>query len=491
MSRPQSPILGTRQAGVLLHPTSLPGPGPAGTLGHDAYYFVDFLVNTRQRVWQVLPLGPTHADGSPYQCLSVHAGSERLICWQQLVESGWLGADTLMRVGTDAPAALAAAALMDFRMHAPGPAQEELRHFCAGQSWWLEDYALYRVLRRHLGERPWFQWPVALRDRKPAALAEARQKYRAELEQVCFEQFLFQRQWLGLKRYANERGVRLFGDLPIFVAYDSVDVWVDRACFRLDAEGQPTVVAGVPPDYFSADGQRWGNPLYDWEHMAADGFAWWRARIRSQLHLFDLVRIDHFRGFEAFWEIPATERTAIRGRWVPGPGDALFDALEGEFGALPVVAEDLGTITPEVDELRRRHRLPGMRVLQFGFDGSPLNPHLPHNFERETVAYTGTHDNDTTCGWFESLDAGARRHVQEYLGSAEEMPWSLIRGAHASVAELAIVPMQDVLGLDGGHRMNRPGTSRGNWSWRFTWDLLTDDAAKKLRRITELYGRSA
>jgi 4-alpha-glucanotransferase len=308
---------------------------------------------------------------------------------------------------------------------------------------------------------------------------------------VRFEQFDFFRQWHALKEYANHKGILLFGDLPIFVAHDSADVWAQQDYFQLDDGGRPTVVAGVPPDYFSATGQRWGNPHYRWDRMRQDGFRWWLVRFEIQLRLFDLVRIDHFRGFEAYWEIPAGHDTAMGGRWVQAPGDALFEVLRRHFDTLPVVAEDLGVITPEVEALRLRHGFPGMRILQFAFDGGSANPYLPHNHRHMTVVYTGTHDNDTTVGWYGSLSEATRRYMEEYLHSAgeEPMPWPLIRAAMASVANLAVIPMQDVLALDGTHRMNTPGKPDGNWRWRFKWDQINDGTAGKLRRLSELYGR--
>ena len=486
-----------RRAGILLHPTSLPGPWGNGEIGVEARHFVDFLVAAGQTVWQMLPLGPTHHHGSPYQCLSVLAGNPQLISIDELIQRGWLEADVARRLLADESLSMAQRrfrlleqAYRGFQARAGDEGRESLERFIAEEQAWLDDFALYQALRKAHGGRDWSQWPPPLRDRVPQALAEARRHHADFIRQVCFEQYLFFGQWLALKAYANERGVLLFGDLPIFVAYDSVDVWARRRFFKLDREGRPQVVAGVPPDYFSATGQRWGNPHYDWQAMEADGFGWWMERIDMQLRLFDLVRIDHFRGFQASWEIPASEETAIHGRWVEGPGEKLFDALRARYGRLPFVAEDLGVITPEVTALREKYGLPGMRILQFAFDGSPHNPYLPHNHERNAVVYTGTHDNDTTVGWFQGLDGDVRRHVLDYLGLTEpDMPWALIRCAQASVAVMAVVPMQDVLGLDSRHRMNVPGTEQGNWRWRFRWEEVPQDAAGRLRRLVELYGR--
>lgn len=486
-------ILDRRLSGILLHPTSLPGPGPAGNLGVEAYHFIDFLVSAGQRVWQVLPLGPTHDDLSPYQTLSAHAGNPCLISWERVVEAGRLLEDALAQAGAAEPQRgerLLTWALEGFRAHADAAERAAYETFCREEAWWLEDYVLYRALRRALGNRPWFQWPAPLRDRVPADLDEARDVLAETLERLRLGQYLFRVQWLALKRHANSRGIHLFGDLPIFVAHDSADVWAQREFFRLDESGRPTVVAGVPPDYFSAEGQRWGNLLYDWERLQADGFEWWIQRMRTQLVLFDLVRIDHFRGFQAFWEIPAGEETAVNGHWREAPGDALFRALDETLGPLPVVAEDLGTITPEVHALRSDHGLPGMRVLQFAFDGNPANPYLPHNHARDTVVYTGTHDNDTTLGWFGSLDPAFRNRILDYLGQPRDpMPWALIRAALASVSCLSMIPMQDVMGLDSSHRMNVPGVSDGNWQWRFEWSQVPPETAGRLRHLTALYGR--
>lgn len=481
-------VLDKRRAGVLLHPTSLPGGLENGTLGAEALRFVDFLADSGLSVWQMLPLGPTHTDRSPYQCLSVHAGNPRLISFAQIEAWGWLPhAAGLPPVDGAMRLALLAQARASFLAHGGAP---EMQAFAAAQAFWLEDYALYEALRRTHGNRAWWQWPEALRDRIPAALADARARHAEDMALVRFEQLIFFRQWQELRQAAQARGVQLFGDLPIFVAHDSSDVWAQREYFDLDAAGQPCAVAGVPPDYFSKSGQRWGNPLYNWTRLQADGFRWWIARLRTQLALFDLVRIDHFRGFEACWQIPADEDTAINGRWVPAPGAALFEALQEEFGALPVVAEDLGFITPEVHRLRERFGFPGMRILQFAFDGSVDNPYLPHNHETNSVVYTGTHDNDTTLAWFEGRPVDRQHAVLDYLGHpGEPMPWPLMRAAFASVARLAILPMQDVLSLGSGHRMNTPGTLEGNWQWRFNWDDLSEATITKLRKMVTLYGR--
>lgn len=483
----RSPLLDRRRAGVLLHPTSLPGEGANGDLGADAYRFLDVLAECGMSVWQTLPLGPTHADLSPYQCLSVHAGDPRLISRARLEEWGWLSRSTSPR-----PGGWLAQAHAEFRRASGAAEQLALDNFVSAHGYWLEDYALYQALRQEQGGRPWWLWPEVLRDRHPAALALVRDRLATAVALVRFEQFVFFRQWQELRQHAAQRDILLFGDAPIFAAHDSADVWVYRRYFALDDDGQPRTVAGVPPDYFSETGQRWGNPLYQWKEMQADGFRWWRERLRTQLALFDLLRIDHFRGFESYWEIPAHEPTAVAGHWVAAPGEALFRALREEFGKLPLVAEDLGLITDEVRALRERFSLPGMRVLQFAFDGGSDNPYLPHRHEVDTVVYTGTHDNDTTLAWYNALPVDRQSYAMDYLGGlAEAMPWPLMRAALASVAVLAILPMQDVLALGAGHRMNTPGTTTGNWRWRFNWDQLTTQSIGKLRHLAQLYGRQA
>ncbi len=480
-----NPLL-QRRAGILLHITSLPGPGRCGSLGADAYRFVDFLAAAGHSVWQTLPVGPPHDDGSPYQCLSSHAGDPALINIDAMIEAGWLNAG----LAAEPWNMLFADARRGFERHAPAEQQQDYAEFVAAEHHWLDDYALFRVLREEHHHAAWVDWPAALRDREPAALAAARRRCAAAIQLICFEQYVFFHQWLALKEYAHRRGVLLFGDMPIFVAHDSADVWAQRDYFQLDADGRPTVVAGVPPDYFSATGQRWGNPHYRWERMQQDGFQWWINRVKTQLRLFDLVRIDHFRGFESYWEIPADHPTAMHGRWIHAPGDALFQVLCACFDPLPVVAEDLGIITAEVEALRLSHGFPGMKILQFAFDGGPANPYLPHNHQALAVVYTGTHDNDTTLGWYGGLAAPVRAYVDDYLHAADEvMPWPLIRACMASVATLAVIPMQDALALDGAHRMNTPGTSAGNWRWRFEWTQLDDALAPRLCRLAELYGR--
>ncbi|MEW5974084.1 MAG: 4-alpha-glucanotransferase [Pseudomonadota bacterium] len=472
----ESGILSHRRAGILLHPTSLPG----GTLGDEAHRFVDRLAACGITLWQMLPLGPTHADGSPYQCLSSHAGSPSLISLERLRQEGWLEPS-----GTSLREAFAG-----FMRHARPEERMAFSAFMEEEAAWLEDYAMFVALRERQGGLAWYDWPPALRDRDADALRQARVELRERIDLVRFEQFVFFRQWHALRSHARRQGILLFGDVPIYVAHDSAEVWARPDLFTVDAQGRAEEVAGVPPDYFSATGQRWGNPLYRWERHAADGFAWWKARFATQFKLFDLVRIDHFRGLEAYWAIPAACETAIDGRWIKAPGEALLSALNEHFGPLPVVAEDLGIITDEVVALRQRHALPGMRILHFAFDGNPDNPYLPHNHTHDSVVYTGTHDNDTTLGWWSSLDDETRTRVLDYLGHIPEpMPWPLIRAALESVANLVILPLQDVLELGSEARMNTPGTTEGNWRWRFDWGQWDEARSERLRREIEMYGR--
>ncbi|MCB1760166.1 MAG: 4-alpha-glucanotransferase [Gammaproteobacteria bacterium] len=489
---PYQASLDRRRAGLLLHITSLPGRGSCGDLGADAYRFVDFLQQAGVSVWQTLPVGPTQEDGSPYQSTSMHAGNPRLISLHGLAEQGLIDALPDGAISDDKKRRLLRLAWQNFEASASDSIRGEYQAFLRQHREWLDDYALFRALQEEQGDRCWWHWPAVIRDRERGALESARQRLNKALAFIRFEQFQFFSQWMALKKYANERGVRMFGDMPIFVAHDSAEVWAQRELFELDAEGQPTVVAGVPPDYFSATGQRWGNPLYRWDRLAEDDFSFWVARLKTQLLLFDLIRVDHFRGFEAYWEIPAQNEHAIDGRWVKAPGEALFERLHEIYDPLPLVAEDLGLITPEVAEMRRQFGLPGMKILQFAFSGGADNPYLPFRHESNSVTYTGTHDNDTTLGWYLDLDDAARQHVDDYLGrSREAMPWPMIRCALASRSRLAVLPMQDLLALDGEHRMNLPGTIGGNWKWRFQWQQLDHTLARRLYRRVEMYGRLA
>ncbi|KAA6184609.1 4-alpha-glucanotransferase [Thiohalocapsa marina] len=491
--------LDRRRAGVLLHLTSLPGAGPNGDLGWEAFNFVNFLADCGVSVWQMLPVGPPQANDSPYQCSSAHAGSPLLIGLEPLVQAGWLDAASGDRSGTDTAGAevhaqarlqALAEAHQGFHRRAGDADHSALEAFIAEQGYWLDDYALYRALREER-DAPWWDWPKGLRIRESRAMSQARKRLASALDYIRWEQFVFFRQWEALHAHAAERGVLLFGDMPIFVAHDSAEVWANPHDFDLNADGTARVVAGVPPDYFSDTGQRWGNPLYRWDRLAANDYRFWIDRIRTQLQLFDIIRIDHFRGFEAYWEIPADEPTAINGTWVPAGGDALFQRLEEAFGRLPLVAEDLGVITDAVTALRRKYRMPGMKILQFAFDGGADNPYLPFRHGRDAVVYTGTHDNDTTLGWYQSLGEAERAHLDDYLGHPQEpMPWPLVRCALGSSANLAVLPMQDLLGLDGTHRMNVPGKAEGNWRWRFDWAQLDPELPTRLRHLVALYGRT-
>ncbi len=483
-----------RRAGVLLHPTSLPGRYGNGDLGKEAYHFIDFLVNCGLSVWQMLPLGPPHADLSPYQCQSVHAANPALICLDSLVEKGWLNAFHLPELSCVQDAlsyryARLKEARVGFNLHASQTDKADFKTFIEKNAFWLNDYALFRALKTNSHNKAWWDWEAGLRDRKPQALRKAQKQLAESIEQHQFEQFIFFSQWQKLKNYAHQKGVSLFGDMPIFVAGDSADVWAQRENFLLDKKGQPTVVAGVPPDYFSATGQRWGNPHYNWEVMQADGFSWWIKRLETAQVLFDVIRIDHFRGFEACWMIPASEPVAIKGEWVKVPGLALFEKLE-QVNTLPLVAEDLGVITEPVIELRDRFGLPGMKILQFAFDSGSDNPYLPHNHVPNCVVYTGTHDNNTTLGWFKELPVATQQYMCEYLHTTPyEVPWNLIEAAFASVARLAIIPMQDVLTADANQRMNTPGTAEGNWQWRFNWSQLPVGVSEKLKHWATFYER--
>ena len=485
-------LFSQRRAGILLHPTSLPGAPGSGDLGQEAYRFVDFLAECGVGLWQTLPLGPTHEDGSPYQCTSVHAGNVRLISLQALVDLGWLDdarLDESQNLDAQRRVRLAAA-WNGFQRKASDEERRVFKQFVQDHARWLDDFALYEALRGANDGRAWYDWPRPVCERQPDALDAERKRLAGAMCQVRFEQYLFYRQWKQLRRYANDRGILLFGDIPIFVAHDSADVWAHREWFSVDEQGRLKVVAGVPPDYFSATGQRWGNPLYRWDVLKQDGFGWWLERIRSQMEMFDLVRIDHFRGFEAYWEIDARCETAIDGHWVEGPGESFFEVLKQVFGELPLVAEDLGVITPEVTALRKAFGLPGMKILQFAFDGSADNPYLPHNHEELCVVYTGTHDNNTTLGWYRELSEHDCARVRHYLGDSQEaMPALLMRAALASVARLAVIPLQDVLELDATHRMNVPGVADNNWRWRFEWNQVQPHQKQRLQDWIALYGR--
>jgi 4-alpha-glucanotransferase len=477
-----------------------------GDLGAEAFRFVDWLVAARQSLWQVLPLGPTGYGDSPYASFSSHAGNPMLIDVQKLVKLGDLVPEDLASVpnfprdrvdyGWVIPwkTNLLQRAAERFRQRASGARRAAFEAFCAAKAHWLDDYALFMALKGAHDGAMWNTWELELIQRRPETLARCSLELADQISFHKYAQHQFFDQWSALRRYANERGVRIIGDIPIFVAPDSADAWSAPEAFFLDEAGQMTVIAGVPPDYFSPTGQRWGNPLYRWERLAADGYRWWIQRVQSVLELVDVLRIDHFRGFQDYWEIPATEPTAVNGRWLPGPGDAFFDALKRALGAdLPIIAEDLGMITDEVHALRDRAGLPGMKVLHFAFGGDPTHEYLPHNYGRECVVYLGTHDNDTTVGWFEGLGEQERAFVRRYLAidEGDDVVQALIRAAFVSVADVAVVTAQDLLRLGAQARMNTPGTSGGNWQWRYADGALDEGLAHDLAELTETYGRTA
>jgi 4-alpha-glucanotransferase len=492
-----------RSSGILLHPTSLPSRGGIGDFGPAAYAFVDFLAQARQGMWQVLPLGPLGLGNSPYSSLSAFAGNELLISLERLAERGWIAASELdhltapharvhydeVRAGKMPLLRKAAEKFLDHRHEEAG--WKKFERFCWENGWWLEDYVLFAALRDRYPGMTWNGWPEALRRRDPVALDDARLKMKRELAIRRALQFFFFEQWWALHHACRQRGIGVVGDVAIFVSYDSADVWTHPDIFHLDHDLHPTVVSGVPPDMFSKTGQRWGNPLYRWDVLQHRNFDWWTLRMRMALATCDIIRIDHFRGFEQYWEIPAREPTAIHGHWVDGPRDAFFHALRHALGKLPLIAEDLGYITPEVHALRERFQIPGMRILQFGFGDAGSHVYLPHRYEPNTVVYTGTHDNDTAAGWWRNgASAQERAHAATYLGDLlDGIHWAMIRAALASVADLCLVPLQDVLGLGSDARMNVPSESDGNWSWRYAPDALDPKAAARLAALTELTDR--
>jgi 4-alpha-glucanotransferase len=505
-----------RSSGILLHPTSLPGRFGIGDLGREAYLFVDFLVESRQSLWQVMPLGPTGYGDSPYQSFSAFAGNTLLISPERLVEDGLLSEDDL-KIAPDFDServdfgqaikfkkAILKRAFDNFTSSNNNNLREQINGFRHYASAWLSDFTLFTAIKDDRGGTVWNTWEPELRKREQAALARERERLSAEIEAQEFYQYLFFKQWLELKAYCMQKSIKIIGDAPIFVAHNSADVWAHPELFKLDAEGNPAVVAGVPPDFFSKTGQLWGNPIYNWDRMRATGYRWWIERMRAMLRTVDIARMDHFRGFAASWEVPANSETAENGKWVEVPGEELFEALKQALGDLPLIAEDLGTITPDVHALRDKLRLPGMRVLQFAFGGSSDNTHLPHNYVHSAVVYTGTHDNDTVVGWFNHLaergstksaaeqSQNERRRCMKYLrASGKDIHWDFIRAVLASVADISIIALQDLLGLDSSARMNLPASEEGNWGWRLKPDALTAKAINKLKELTELYGRAA
>lgn len=494
-----------RASGILLHPTSFPGRYGIGELGLEAYQFVDFLVRSGQKLWQILPLGPTGYGNSPYMSFSTMAGNPMLISLDILKEQNLLSDEDLQNV-PDFPLdsvnfewviqwkmPLLRKAAKAFAETATQLQRKEFEGFCRGKANWLEDYALFMALLEHREGATWTSWPKELRDRKPEVLDRCRGELKEDVDFHKFLQFEFFRQWSQLKAYANEQHIQILGDIPIYVAHNSSDVWSNPKNFKLDpATGEATEIAGVPPDYFSSTGQLWGNPIYDWQYLESTGFKWWIDRIREILVYVDLVRIDHFRGLEAFWSVPATEETAINGKWVKAPGYALFNAIRDELGSLPIIAEDLGTIDQPVLDLRDCFAFPGMKVLHFAFGSDSGNFYLPFNVEHNSIIYTGTHDNNTTLGWYEENASDYERYrLHQYLGCTgpHGITWDLIRLAFSSVANQAIVPLQDVFSLGANARMNTPSQPEGNWAWRYRGEALTEEYSDRLRELAAIYGR--
>ena len=491
-----------RASGVLLHPTSLPGPHGSGDLGTEAYHFVDWLVSAGQKLWQVLPLAGIGPGNSPYMSNSAFAGNPLMVDLHELQRLGWLGESDIQPVAGLSAEQVDFSVMVPFRMERLAKAatcfaatgtpeqQADFTRFLGEHRSWIDDYAVFMSICESCDWQDWCDWPSALAQRQSAALQAARLQHADRIHFWQFCQWRFYRQWAALRAYANGKGVHIIGDTPIFIAYLSAEVWANQHLFELDTQGRPTVVAGVPPDFFSATGQRWGNPLYRWAEHAKDGYAWWVERFRRTFELVDIVRIDHFRGFAGYWEIPVSEPTAIKGVWKPGPGEALFKAINKALGAMPIIAEDLGVITPDVDSLRKKFGFPGMRILQFAFAGDATDRFLPHNFECDTVVYTGTHDNDTSAGWWASATDKERHMARGYLATdGHDMPWTLIRAALASVADTAVHPMQDVLALPTRCRMNFPGQESGWWRWRFQWSQVQPWHAGRLAELVRLYGR--
>ena len=496
--------MSVRSSGILLHPTSLPSGYGIGDLGLSAFRFADFLMKTGQRLWQVLPLNPTESvyGHSPYHSPSAFAGNPLLVSPESLVRQGLLQQSESETVRRWSEQKVAFSRVVRFKQRLLERACErfgtegdtaDFERFCRKADW-LDDFALYMVLRSHFRPRIWPEWPHSLRERRPKALQAARRTFKDPIRNQKILQYLFFLQWFTLKRYCNRRQIRLIGDMPIYVPLDSADVWTHPQCFKLTRSGRPTAVSGVPPDYFSATGQLWGHPVYDWKRLQEEGYGWWVDRMQHHLQLYDLTRIDHFRGLVAAWEVPARAETAVNGHWVPVPVEEFLDRLVKRFGRLPVIAEDLGIITADVREVINRYGFPGMRVLLFAFgEDFPNGSFLPHRHEPNCVVYTGTHDNNTIRGWFEKeADPKTKTNLFRYLGRevpVEELHWELIRMAMMSTAETVIVPLQDVLGLGPEARMNRPASRRGNWRWRFGWDALDSETVERLREITETYGR--
>jgi 4-alpha-glucanotransferase len=494
-----------RSSGVLLHPTSLPGRFGVGDLGFEAHRFIDFLVQSGQQWWQVLPLGPTGYGDSPYACYSALAGHPLLISLERLQERGLLHDGDFANVPefpndqADYDRAYAfklpllKKAYEAFKAHASEQDKHEFDQFCAAKAFWLEDYALFMALKDEQGGTSWYKWSPELAKREPEAMNQSRQRLSDEILYQKYLQFEFFRQWADIKRHTNDRGISIIGDIPIYVAHDSADVWANPENFKLDEEtGEPKLMAGVPPDYFSETGQLWGNPVYDWDYLQKSNFKWWIQRFEAMLDLVNYIRIDHFRGFESYWAVEQGETTAMNGEWIEAPGKEFFETLNQDLGKLPILAEDLGVITPEVEKLRDTFGFPGMKILHFAFGSDPGNPYLPFNYDRNCVVYTGTHDNNTTVGWYKTLSDHEKTNLMNYLGclSQEGIHWDMIRLALSSTANLCIIPLQDLMGLGSDARMNVPNQAEGNWSWRYQPEMLHDGIRDRLHTLTQLFGRA-
>ena len=490
----------SRSSGILLHPTSLPGRFGIGSLGAEARKFVDWLSQSGQKIWQILPLGPTDLSHSPYQCYSAFAGNSDLIDLDEIVELGLLKVEDLKLTKAFPLNCIDYHGIRKFReplLHKAflrfrevgGFGWDNYRQFWSENSWWLESYSLFYACRKNIKGKDWSFWEESLVLRNEDALNLYYRTYREDVEFQRFLQFLFFKQWFELKKYANYLEIRIFGDIPLYVSYDSSDVWTNQDLFLLDKKKKPLMVGGVPPDYFSETGQLWGNPLFDWEMLKLRNYDWWIARLHFNLHMYDLVRIDHFRGLESYWAIPYGEKTAVKGEWLKAHGDAVLKILQSQIGHLPIIAEDLGTITKEVHQLRKKYRLPGMKVLQFAFASGADNEHLPHNYELDFVAYTGTHDNDTTVNWLKTVKGTERDYLRRYFGTTGVDHWKMIRAVLSSVAQMTIIPLQDVLGLEASARTNTPGTIVGNWQWKLAAQDILKEQTEKLKEMTTLYGR--
>ena len=488
-----------RFSGILLHPTSLPGKYGIGSLGEEARNFINWLAESGQKIWQILPLGPTDWSHSPYQCYSAFAGNPDLIDLDALVAAELLQPGDLVSPPSFPKGKIDFTRIRKFReplllkafityQEKGGFATEDYLHFWRENSWWLESWSLYYACRKNSG-KDWSHWEEGLMKREDKVLDKYFHAYKEDVDYQRFIQFIFIRQWFALKNFANDKGVKIFGDIPLYVSYDSADVWSNQDIFLLDEKRKPTLVGGVPPDYFCDTGQLWGNPLYNWDQLRQRDYDWWIARIHYNLRMFDLVRIDHFRGLESFWAVPYREKTAVNGYWLKADGDSILRILQNQIGHLPIVAEDLGTITEEVHHLRKKYYLPGMKVLHFAFTQDAENEHLPHNYRKDFLVYTGTHDNDTTAGWLKSLKKIERDQLKHYLGSRDIDHWKMIRLAFSSVARIAVIPMQDILGLGSAARMNTPGTTKGNWQWRLPENPDLKKEGEKLFELTKVFGR--